>query len=73
MQYGKVLREMRQEAGLSVRQLAAKAHIAFSTVHTIEVGKHRPTASTIAALTKALGSDPQKYMERVVIESMKRG
>jgi transcriptional regulator with XRE-family HTH domain len=50
-----VLREARQEAGLSVRGLAASAGVAYSTVARIESGRLDPTTGMLARLLEAAG------------------
>jgi transcriptional regulator with XRE-family HTH domain len=49
------LREVRQRKGLSIRGLAAKAKVGFSTVYMIEAGKRAPRLQTLERLAKALG------------------
>jgi len=48
------LREARQRKGLSIRGLAAKAKVGFSTVYLIETGKRAPRLQTLEKLAKAL-------------------
>jgi len=49
------LREWRERRGYSVRGLAARAGVAFATVHRIEVGSMSPTVELLEKLAKALG------------------
>lgn len=49
------LREVRKRKGLSIRGLAAKAKVGFSTVYRIEAGKVTPDLATLEKLAKALG------------------
>jgi len=48
------LREWRDRRGCSVRGLAARAGVAFGTVHRIEVGRMSPTVALLEKLAKAL-------------------
>ena len=49
------LRAVRQKKGLSLRGLAAKAKVDFSTIYRIEVGKEAPRLPTLERLARALG------------------
>lgn len=51
------LREWRDRRGLSIRQLADRAGVTFSTVHRIEAGRLSPTVAMLEKLAKALGVD----------------
>ncbi len=48
------LRAWREWRGLSQRELAAIAGVTFSTVATIETGKHRAVPSTVQKLARGL-------------------
>jgi len=52
--FGKNLRKMRKEAGLSQEDLANDADIPLSQVGRIERGEVNTTISTVYALSKAL-------------------
>jgi len=56
--FGKNLRKMRKEAGLSQEDLANDADIPLSQVGRIERGEVNTTISTVYALSKALNVDP---------------
>ena len=56
------LREWRERRGLSVRELAEKAGVGFSTVHRIEVGRMSPTIALLEKLAKALRVDVQDFL-----------
>jgi len=45
---------IRKREGLSQRELALKAHIAYKTLQLIESGKHDPKLSTLEKIAKAL-------------------
>ncbi len=49
------LRAVRRQNGLSIRGLAAKAKVDFSTVYRIEAGKEAPRLPTLEKLARALG------------------
>ena len=48
------LREWRERRGYSVRGLADRAGVSFSTVHQAEVGRLSPTLDMLAKLSRAL-------------------
>lgn len=52
---GALLASARQEAGLSVRELAARAKVAYSTVTRIEQGRMDPTIGMLTRLLEAAG------------------
>lgn len=52
-----LLREAREEAGLSLRALAERADVSYTTVFRIEHGQIDPTTGTLAKLLGALGED----------------
>lgn len=52
---GALLASARQEAGLSVRDLAARAKVAYSTVTRIEQGRMDPTIGMLTRLLQAAG------------------
>ncbi len=61
-QFGKRLRDVRLNQGMTQEDLAHKADIAFSSVARIETGKLNTTISTIAALARALNVDKQELL-----------
>ena len=55
------LREWRERRGLSVRQLAERAGVAFATVHRIEVERMSPTVALLEKLAEALAIDVRDF------------
>ena len=51
------LRDLREQRGLSLRTLADRAGIDFTTLNRIELGKADPRLSTLEHLAHALGVD----------------
>ena len=49
------LRELRTERGLTLRQVAERAHIDVSTLSRLETGKRRLALDHVPALAAALG------------------
>lgn len=56
------LRAVRQQKGLSIRGLATKAKVDFSTVYRIEAGKVTPDLATLEKLANALGVPVTKLL-----------
>lgn len=52
--FGERVRQLRQEKGLTMEQLAANANIEYKQLSQVERGKTNATISTIYALAKAL-------------------
>ena len=59
---GDMVREFRNDAGLSQEQLAAKAGLTHATVSRIERGAHEGTIKTVRKLAKALGVKATELM-----------
>lgn len=57
------LKEARAARLLTVRALAERAGVAFSTVHLIETGKSVPRFDAIRKLSDALGVEPGEIAE----------
>ena len=57
------LREARAARLLTVRALAERAGVAFSTVHLIETGKSVPRFAAIQKLSAALDVEPAEIAE----------
>lgn len=52
---GQHIKEARESAGLSIRELAAKAGVAVNTISLIEGGKSVPRADILRKIANALG------------------
>lgn len=52
--FGKTLKRLRKARGLTTREFANVADIAYSQVWTLENGKGDPTLTTLLAISKAL-------------------
>lgn len=57
------LREWRRRRFLTVRALAEKAGVAYTTIVRVETGRHQPTMKTIMRLAKALDVEPEQLVE----------
>ena len=63
--FGKVLRKLRKDAGLSQEKLALEANIQRNYVSLIELGHNQPTITPIFKLAEALGIKPSKLIHLV--------
>ena len=53
--FGKVLRRLRKEAGLTQEQLGLEADLRRTYVSILELGQQQPSLGTILKLARALG------------------
>ena len=53
--FGKVLRRLRNEAGLSQEQLGLEADLRRNYVSILELGQQQPSLGTLFKLARALG------------------
>ncbi len=68
------LKEARAARLLTVRALAERAGVAFSTVHLIETGKSVPRFDAIQKISMALGVEPRDVAEfAAAIEGVAQG
>lgn len=66
--FGRVLRAIRKEGGLSQEALALEAGIDRNFVSLMERGLNQPSLSTIFKICKALNLDPSDLMGAIQIE-----
>lgn len=62
--FGKVLREVRIEAGLTQEQLGLEAGVRRTFVSLLELGEQQPTLTTITKLAEALNIKPSTLVSR---------
>jgi transcriptional regulator with XRE-family HTH domain len=63
--FGRVLRQLRKEAGLTQEQLALAAGIERNYVSLIERGINQPALKVIFKLADALGTTPSEILRHV--------
>jgi transcriptional regulator with XRE-family HTH domain len=63
MRFGEALRETRERAGMSRRELADAAGVPFGTIHGYEDGRRAPSFANVVRLAKALGTDCTAFSE----------
>ena len=69
--FGRVLRALRVERGLSQEALAFDAGVQRNYISLLERGINQPTISVIFKLSTALGIRPSALVEQVEIECLK--
>jgi len=62
--FGRVLRALRERAGLSQEALAIRSGLHRTYISILERGKRSPTLDTIAVLARALDSAPHRLVRR---------
>lgn len=60
--FGRVLRMLREEAGVSQEQLGAKSGLHRNYVGMIERGERTPSLAAVEALSRALGMRPHEIV-----------
>ncbi len=66
--FGKVLRRLRLEAGLTQEQVGFEADLRRTYVSILELGQQQPSLATILKLAKALGQSGQELIGLVEAE-----
>lgn len=66
--FGKVLRQLRQEAGLTQEELGFEADLRRTYVSILELGQQQPSLTTILKLAAALESSGSKLVGMVESE-----
>lgn len=60
--FGDNLKRLRNEKGLTTRQLADKAEMNLGNLSDLELGKKNPLLTTVYALAHALGVPPSDFL-----------
>lgn len=60
---GRKIRELRQQRGLSLRQLSEKVEVSPSAIHKIEQNLISPTLGTVLKIVKGLGTTLQSLLD----------
>ena len=66
--FGKVLRRLRLEAGLTQEQVGFEAELRRTYVSILELGQQQPSLATILKLAKALNQSGQELIGLVEAE-----
>jgi transcriptional regulator with XRE-family HTH domain len=64
--FGKLLKELREERGLSQAQLALECELDQSFLSLIERGRRQPSLSTFIVLCEGLNVEPETVMRRLM-------
>src|SRR5687768_16262021 len=60
---GRHLRAVRRERGLTLRQVAAAAHLSATHISEMERGHTTPTVGALLKVAQALGKEPHFFLE----------
>jgi transcriptional regulator with XRE-family HTH domain len=71
--FGKVLRQLRKEAGLTQEQLGFEAGLLRTYISILELGQQQPSLSTILKLASALNRSAQEFIGLVEAELSRKG
>jgi transcriptional regulator with XRE-family HTH domain len=63
--FGRVLRRLRKEAGLTQEQLGFEAELRRTYVSILELGQQQPSLTTILKVAQALKYSPGTLLDRV--------
>ncbi|MDR4517954.1 MAG: helix-turn-helix domain-containing protein [Nitrosomonas sp.] len=64
-QFGKVLRELRNRAGLSQEQLGLECNLDRTFISLLERGLRQPTLTTLFVLAQKLNVSPAEIVKRI--------
>lgn len=73
MAFGKVLRRLRQEAGLTQEELGFEAELRRTYISILELGHQQPTLTTILKLARPLNRSGQEIVGLVETELRQAG
>jgi transcriptional regulator with XRE-family HTH domain len=63
--FGRNLKDIREQKGISLRDLALEADLSANTISEIELGKRDPRMTTVVKLASALGIDPADLLPKL--------
>jgi len=66
--FGKVLRRLRRQRGLTQEQLGLESDLRRTYVSLLELGRQQPSLTTILKLATALGEPPGNLVDLAVAE-----
>ena len=66
--FGKVLRRLRETAGLTQEQLGFEADLRRTYVSILELGQQQPSLKTILKIAQALNCSPGSLLDMVIEE-----
>lgn len=72
VELGEVIRKLRLQRNLTVRDLAEKTNLSYAYISQIENGKRTPTIETLDKLAKALGVTIQYLIDAPKTEEIER-
>jgi transcriptional regulator with XRE-family HTH domain len=70
--FGRVLRQLRLEAGLTQEKLGFEANLRRTYISMLELGQQQPTLTTIFKLAKGLGRSANDLIAMVEAETARK-
>lgn len=70
--FGKVLRRLREAAGLTQEQLGFEADLRRTYVSILELGQQQPSLTTILKIAQALDCSPGRLLDMVLEETRQK-
>lgn len=70
--FGRVLRRLREDAGLTQEQIGFEAELRRTYISILELGQQQPSLTTILKLAQALNCSPGSLLD-LVSEELKQG
>ena len=70
--FGKVLRRLRRQRGLTQEQLGLESDLRRTYVSLLELGRQQPSLTTILKLATALGEPPGVLVDLAADELLRR-
>ncbi len=67
MDIGARVRQLRQDRGFTLRELADKSNLTLNSVGRIERGERTPSSVTVEKLARGLGVDPGELFESPLV------
>lgn len=64
--FGRVVRSLRQDAGMTQEKLGEDAHLQRNYISSLELGQKQPSLLTVFKIARALGVQPNFLVEKVL-------
>ena len=66
--FGRVLRRLRRQAGLSQEKLGFEARLERNFISLLELGRRQPSLQSVLKLSMALGVHPTRFVQLICDE-----
>jgi len=70
LELGRLLRQLREQRGWSLKRLATESGISIAAIQKIEAGEANPGFVTIAAITEALGASIDQVISAALVQAL---